>query len=80
MKNSLVPIKTEPIVNWNGAAVPPLVAAAGESASMRFLDYSVDFDRPAARAACPKVNISESPIATCHGRSGGGRANGSIEH
>ena len=39
MKHSLVPIKTEPTVNWNGAAVPALVAAAGERASMRFLEF-----------------------------------------
>jgi site-specific recombinase XerD len=39
MKNSLVPIKTEPTVNWSGAAVPALVAAAGERASRRFLEF-----------------------------------------
>ena len=39
MKNSLVPIMTEPTVNWNGAVVPALVAAAGERASRRFLEF-----------------------------------------
>ena len=39
MKNSLVPIKTEPTVDWNGAAGPALVAAARERASMRFLEF-----------------------------------------
>jgi hypothetical protein len=39
MTNLPVPIAATATVAWNGAAVPALVAAAGERASMRFLEF-----------------------------------------
>ena len=39
MTNLPTPITATATVAWNGAAVPALVAAAGERASMRFLEF-----------------------------------------
>ena len=39
MTNLPVPITATATVAWNGAAVPTLVATAGERASMRFLEF-----------------------------------------
>ena len=39
MTNLLVPITVTATVAWNGAAVPALIATAGERAGMRFLEF-----------------------------------------
>ncbi len=57
MTNLPIPIAATATVAWNGAAVPALVAAAGERASMRFLEFfaanirNVHTRRAYARAA-----------------------------
>jgi site-specific recombinase XerD len=64
MKNSLVPIKTEPTVNWSGAAVPALVAAAGERASRRFLEFfAANIRNPHTRRAYGRA--AEDFLAWC---------------
>jgi site-specific recombinase XerD len=64
MTNSLVPIKTEPTVYWNGAAVPALVAAAGERASTRFLEFfAANIRNPHTRRAYYRA--AEEFLAWC---------------
>jgi integrase len=52
MTNLPMPIAATATVAWNGAAVPALVAAAGERASMRFLEFfSANIRNPHTRRA-----------------------------
>ena len=59
-----MPIMATATVAWNGAAVPALVAAAGERASIRFLEFFAANSRnPHKRRAYYRV--AEEFLAWC---------------
>ncbi len=64
MTNLPMPIVATATVAWNGAAVPALVAAAGERASMRFLEFfAANIRNPHTRRAYYRA--AEEFLAWC---------------